>query len=213
MQLSNKVAVIGTIIGFLSFAVATDSAFAGGGLVDNSIPTTNPIPTATGDNATSQIPTGGIIPNSLIPSTLNNSGNNNYNQQSGGNQFNSYSPTLTPPNCNGGCFFAITKASPTTSGSGANLEAMIGVNIPFGSTDGGAAERDRLRVEMEKYRSEHDIRLALSEKLAEALENGKMERATIIAMNLAPMLGYKDYQLLLKAVSSSKSTNPPIGTR
>ena len=66
---------------------------------------------------------------------------------------------------------------------------------------------------MQKYRTEHEIKLALSEKLAEALENGKTERATIIAMNLAPMLGYKDYQSLLKAVSIPKSVNPQITNR
>jgi hypothetical protein len=212
MQLSNKIAVIGAIIGFISFVVATDLAFAGGGLVDNSITTTNPTPTTTDNNSLSQIPTGGIIPSSSTPSTLNSSVGQ-LNQQSGGFQSNVYAPTLTTPTCNGGCFFAVTKASPTTSGSGTNLEAVVGVNISFGSNDGGAAERERLKVEMEKYRSEHDIRLALSEKLAEALENGKTERAIIIAMNLAPMLGYKDYQLLLKAVSSSKSTHPQMENR
>ena len=84
---------------------------------------------------------------------------------------------------------------------------MVGIILPIGSNDGGAGEQNRLRVEMEKYRTEHEIRIALSEKLADALENRRMERATIIAMNLAPLLGYKDYHLLLKDVSIPKPTS------
>jgi hypothetical protein len=202
MQSLNKIAaVVGAIIGFLALTVTAYPANAGS--TDNTIPTTGTPPITTG---------GTIIPPSSTPPALNSSVNQ-FNQQSGGIQLNGYSNTLTPPNCNGSCFFAVTRASPTTSGSGANIEVMLGVSIPLGSNDGGAAEINRLRGEMEKYRTEHEIKLALSEKLAEALENGKTERATIIAMNLAPMLGYKDYQLLLKAVSTSKTTNPQIGNR
>jgi hypothetical protein len=90
---------------------------------------------------------------------------------------------------------------------------MVGVTIPIGSNDGGVGEVNRVNAEMHKYRSQHEIKLALSEKLSEALENGKMERAKVIAMMLAPLLGYKDYQALLIAVSSPKPTQPQIGTR
>jgi hypothetical protein len=114
---------------------------------------------------------------------------------------------LTPPSCNGGCFFAVTRAAPSNYGFGTNLEAMVGVTIPLGSNDGGAGEVNRLNAEMQKYRSEHEIRLALSEKLAEAIESGKMVRAEIIAMNLAPLLGYKDYRLLLNTVVTPRASN------
>ena len=90
---------------------------------------------------------------------------------------------------------------------------MAGVTWQLGSNDGGAAELNRLNGEMTKYRTEHEIKLALSEKLAEALENGKIQRATIIAMNLAPMLGYKNHQSLLNAVSIPKTINPQIINR
>jgi hypothetical protein len=209
MRSSNRIAVIGAISGFLAFAVIAHPALAGGGEVNTSTPTN--IPTQI-DNSTPQSTTGSIIPSSSIPSTLNNSVNQ-FNQQSGGIQVNGYASTLTPPSCNGGCFFAVTRASPATYGSGTNLEAVVGVTIPLGSTDGGIGEVNRLNAEMQKYRSEHEIKLALSEKLAEALENGKTERATIIAMNLAPMMGYKDYRWLLRAVSNPNSTNPQMGTK
>jgi hypothetical protein len=132
------------------------------------------------------------------------------------NQHNSgsiKSTLLSPPSCNSGGVFAVIRASPTNTGSGANIEAMVGITISLGTNDGGVSELNRLNGEMHKYTTENQIKLALSEKLAEALENGRMERATIIAMIVAPLLGYKDYRLLLAAVSSSKPTNPQMGNR
>jgi hypothetical protein len=217
MQSSNKTATIGAMIGLLSLAVTANPAFAGGGSgqSDSFTPTTSPTPITTGDNSTStNSPTIITTPINSTTSTVTTPINsttspstipiNQYNQQSGLQVNWSGSSNLTPPSCNGGCVFAVTRASPVTYGSGTNIEAMVGVILPIGSNDGGMGERDRLRVEMEKYRTEHEIRLALSEKLADAIENKKMERALIIAMNLAPMLGYKDYRLLLRDVSSTR---------
>jgi hypothetical protein len=196
MHLSNKIAVIGAIIGLFAFAVTTHPALAGGGINDPS--------------NSSTVATGGTT----IPITTPTPVPAQYNQSGSGVQVNySGSSTLSPPSCNGGCVFAVTRASPTNTGSGANIEAMVGITMSLGSNDGGASELNRLNGEMHKYTTENQVKLALSEKLAEALESGKMERATIIAMNLAPMLGYKDYQLLLKAVASPKPTIPQMGTR
>jgi hypothetical protein len=207
MQSSNKTAATGVMIGLLSFAATAHPAVAGGSPIDNSTPSNNPTPITTGDNSiSSNSPT---IITTPINSTTSTSTTpiNQYNQQSGLQVNWSGSSSLTPPSCNGGCVFAVTRASPVTYGSGTNVEAMLGVIMPIGTNDGGAGEQNRLRVEMEKYRTEHEIRIALSEKLADALENRKMERATIIAMNLAPLLGYKDYHLLLRDVSSPKPTS------
>jgi hypothetical protein len=217
MQLSNKTAATGVMIGLLSFAATAHPAFAGGPS-DNSISSNNPTLITTGDNSTSTnsptiitTPINSTTPtittpiNSTIPTS--NIPINQYNQQQGLQVNWSGSSNLTPPNCNGGCVFAVTRASPVTYGSGTNLEAMVGVILPIGSNDGGAGEQNRLKIEMEKYRTEHEIRIALSEKLADALENRRMERATIIAMNLAPLLGYKDYHLLLRDVSIPKPTS------
>ncbi len=212
MQFLNKNLEIGSIVEILFLAVTAHPTLSEV-TSDNSTATT-PTQLITNSSYIPTITTGGtIIPTgSSTPSTLNNSVNQ-FNQQSGGIQVNGYSSTLAPPSCNGGCFFAVTRASPATYGSGTNLEAVVGVTIPLGSTDGGMGEVNRLNAEMQKHRTEHEIKLALSEKLAEALESGKMERATIIAMNLSPMLGYKDYKLLLKAVSIPKPTNSQIGNR
>jgi hypothetical protein len=209
MRSSNKSAALGVVFGLLTFAVIAHPALAGGGgdtstptvvSNDTSTPTTTPTSTLTTTPTTSTTSTSSITPTTQ------------YNQ-SGLNVNWSGSSTLTPPSCNGGCVFAVTRASPTTSGSGTNLEAMLGVTIPIGSNDSGVGEVNRVNAEMLKYRTQHEIKLALSEKLAEALENGKMERAKVLAMNLAPLLGYKDYQSLLISVSSPKPTNPQIRNR
>ena len=212
MQSSNKKSEIGAIFGILFFSVIVHPVLAE--VTSDNSTTTTPTQVITNSSSIPPITTGGIIipSSSSTPSTLTNS-LNQFNQQSGGIQVNGYASTLTPPSCNGGCFFAITRASPATYGSGANLEAVVGITIPLSSTDGGMGEVNRLNAEMQKYRTEHEIKLALSEKLAEALENGRTERATIIAMNLAPMLGYKNHQSLLNAVSTPKTINPQIINR
>lgn len=210
MKSSNKTVSAGAMIGLLAVAVVAHPAFAGGELVNNTSQNTNPTSITPIDNSTPPGNIGGtIIPNGSTTSLTQVS------QQSGIVQVANWggSSTLSPPSCNGGCFFAVTKATPATYGSGTNLEAMIGVTIPIGSSDGGMGEVNRLNAEMQKYRTESEIKIALSEKLADALENRKMERATIIAMSLAPLLGYKDYRLLLRDVSTPKpmSTNQLLG--
>jgi hypothetical protein len=188
MRFLNTIAA--ATIGLLALAATANSALAGG--ADSSTPTAISTPTTP------------ITSTSISPAQFNQSGVQvNY----------SGSSTLSPPSCNGGCVFAVTRASPANTGSGANIEAMVGITMSLGSNDGGASELNRLNGEMHKYTTENQVKLALSEKLAEALENGKTERAAIIAMNLAPMLGYKDYQLLLKAVASSKPINPQMRYR
>jgi hypothetical protein len=187
MRSSNKKAIVLAITGLLSFNMTTYRASAGGGgVIDNS--TSIPSSTQT------------ITPNTSTPSTLTTP-TTQYNQS--GLQVNwSGSSTLNPPNCNGGCVFAVTKISPTTYGSGTNMEAIVGITLPIGSNDNGTGEVNRINAEMQKYRTENETKIALSEKLAEALENGKMERAKVIAIILFPLLGYKDYQSLLRAVSN-----------
>jgi hypothetical protein len=122
MQSSNKKVEIGAIVGLLYLAVTVHPVLAQV-TSDNSTATT-PTQVITNGNSIPPITTGGtIIPSSSTPATLNSSVNQ-FNQQSGGIQVNGYASTLTPPSCNGGCFFAITRASPATYGSGANLEAI-----------------------------------------------------------------------------------------
>jgi hypothetical protein len=180
MQSPTKIVLMGVIIYPLAILLTTPSAIAGG---DGTSSPTN-------------------TPSSVITTDPNNSFTQ-VNQQSGIVQVANWngSSNLAPPTCTGGCFFAVTRVTPTTYGSGHNTEALIGITLPIGSNDNGIGEVNRVNAEMQKYRTEHEAKLALSEKLSEALENCKTERARIIALLLAPMLGYKDYQVLLTTVS------------
>lgn len=176
-------------IGSLALTLTAHPALAGGGTGDTPTPTQTTPETPTPNSSSSS--------QSIAPLQVN--------QQS---LISNWSGSaLTPPSCNGPCFFAVTRAAPSSYGSGTNIEAMIGVTIPLGSNDGGAGEVNRLNAEMQKYRTEHEIKLALSEKLADALESGKMERAKLVAMMLAPHLGYKDYRLLLNTVTAPRASN------
>lgn len=183
MQSQTKIVLMGVLIYPLAVLLTTPSAIAGGGLTTNSTSTTtSPTSITTSD------------PNTTFTQV---------SQQSGIVQVANWngSSNLAPPNCTGGCFFAVTRITPTTYGSGQNAEALIGITLPIGSNDNGIGEVNRVNAEMQKYRTEHEAKLALSEKLSEALENCKIERARVIALLLAPMLGYKDHQTLLNTVS------------
>ena len=76
------------------------------------------------------------------------------------------------------------------------LESVIGVIIAIDSPERANSETNRMVVEIKKSKNEYEIKLALGEKLADAIELGKMERAKIVAMLLAPLLGKTHNQLL-----------------
>jgi hypothetical protein len=183
MTSSSQIITVGAIVFPLTIVLSTAPAFAGGGsdATSGTSTTTNPIDTAT-------------------PVQL---------QQTGVVQFSNWggSSSLVPPNCSGGCAFAVTRIGPSGYGSSANWEGLLGVTVSFGTNDGGVSELNRVNGEVQKHRSEHEIKLVLSEKLSEALEKGQTERAKIIAMNLAPLLGYKDYRVLLRELAPAQTTN------
>ena len=163
----------------------------------------NPVLAGGGDGTTPAAAT----PPTAEPAPSGTSGSNNLatpvqvSQQS----YNwSGSSSLVPPNCSTACGFVVARMSPSNFGASTNFEAIVGVTIPFGSTDGGVGELNRINGEAQRFRTEHDTKLALSRELAEALRNGDKPKAILIAMDLAPMLGYKTYQLLLKELSDSQ---------
>jgi hypothetical protein len=149
------------------------------------------------------------IDSSITPATVQNAGNLTITpttlQQTGNNNFanvNSNVGALNYPNCSGSCFFGIVRTSPINNFNGTisnQLEAVIGVIISLDSPEKANAETNRLMVEIQKNRSEYEILEALGLKLSDAIEAGKLERANIIAIILAPRLG-KTYTQLLAEV-------------
>lgn len=128
----------------------------------------------------------------ITPTTLQQTGTNNFAN------VNSNVGALNYPNCSS-CFFGILRTTSNTNPSGTisnQLEAVIGVIIAIDSTERANSETNRMVVEIQKSKNEYEVKLALGEKLADAIELGKMERAKIVAMLLAPLLGKTHNQLL-----------------
>ena len=204
MYSSAKIVLLGAMICPLSVISNANPVLAGGS--DGSILTAP----ATSTNSAIP-PSNQIASDSIIPVTATS--NNIVNPQQVNQQFSNWgsSSNLVPPSCNTGCAFAVTRVSPSSYGTSPNLELLVGVTVPFGSTDGGMAELNRINGEMQRFRTEHDTRLSLSRELSEALRNGDMAKAKLLAMDLAPMLGYKTYQSLLAELSNSQpKIEPPL---
>ena len=152
-------------------------------------PTTTPAPQSTESVMTPQ--SAGSL--TVTPTTLLQNGTNNFAN------VNSNTGALNYPNCSSSCFFGILRTTPNNNLSGTisnQLEAVIGVIIAIDSPERANSETNRMVVEIQKSRNEYEIKLALGEKLADAIELGKMERAKIVAMLLAPLLGKTHTQLL-----------------
>ena len=75
------------------------------------------------------------------------------------------------------------------------------IGICCNSPDQTNADTNRLMIEIQKYKTEQEVIMALSGQLADAIETGKYQRANIIAIVLAPKLGKTHYQLLQEAVA------------
>ena len=171
---------------FLSLSVYSEQALSGGG------ETTQPTITTDTSVASPPIQNSGS-PSVTSPTLIQQTGATNYAN------VNSNTGTLNYPNCNGTCGFAIMRTSPFNNNNGTTgnqYEAVIGIIHSFNSPDQTNAETNRLMIEIQKYKSEYDIVAALSDKLAEAIETSKYERANLIAIILAPKLGKTHLQLL-----------------
>jgi hypothetical protein len=155
-----------------------------------SVPTT-PEPT---NNATPLPPPT----NNSTPDNSNSSSNYNntfINQTNGLLPFNgSFPSSSTPQICHSGCFYTQGRILDR------QVEAIVGVIFQFGSPDGNQGEAVKILSQTQQHRSEQEITNLLSQQLADAIERKQFERSRLIAITLAPRLGYKNYRDLLKDV-------------
>jgi hypothetical protein len=169
-----------------SFSIFIDKALSGGGDTTQT--------TTTGDSSVASPTIQNSTSTTTPPTALIQTGTNNYanvNSQSTG--------TLNYPNCNGTCAFGIMRTSPSNGNNGNfgnQYEAVIGFIHSFNSPDQTNADTNRLMIEIQKYKTEQEVIIALSGQLADAIETGKYQRANIIAIVLAPKLGKTHIQLL-----------------
>ncbi len=187
----NKILVF-LLTSCVNLSIYTEQALSGGG------DTTQP--TITDTSIVSPPTPNSGSPSVTSPTLIQQTGTSNYAN------VNSNTGTLNYPSCNGTCGFAIMRTSPSNNNNGTTgnqYEAVIGFIHSFNSPDQSNAETNRLMIEIQKYKSEYEIIAALSDKLAEALETGKYERANLIAIILAPKLGKTHLQLLNEVRSKS----------
>ena len=166
--------VIAAIIPF-----SIEAAQTGGD--SNSATTTTPAPS--GISSETLTPTG-------TTSTLS--------QQAGVIQNNSGIGTVGYPNCTGTCIFSNMRVVP--NGSSNNIEASIGVVWQISSPESIQAQANKAKIDAEREQLTTQTDLALTEKLAEAIEKKQLERVNAIAIILAKRLGYSDYRKYLQEV-------------
>ena len=108
---------------------------------------------------------------------------------------------LTYPNCGGTCAFAITRVTPMSNGN-TGLEAVAGLVWQFSSPEKTIAKSQQLLFQAQSDQINDQSTLMLAEKLAEAIETGKLDRANLLAMVLAKRLGYSDHRQLLQSAKN-----------
>ncbi|MDZ8052203.1 MAG: hypothetical protein RMX68_030350 [Aulosira sp. ZfuVER01] len=161
---------------YLCFFVGIGKAIADSG--------TNSAPTLTDNSNTEPQDTTSIQQNGV--------------QLNGFNGFNGFSNPLTPPSCNKQlCGFIMLRTTPYGSESGAGIVFQLG-----GSSEETIAESQKLLAIAQKEKLDQESTLILTEKLAEAIEAKKIERAKLYAISLAKKLGYADYRQLMKDIST-----------
>lgn len=142
--------------------------------------------------------------NEILPAT------SSINQQAGviqNNGLGSYG-SLSYPSCAGVCVFAIGRTT-RNGNTDPSVEAVVGVVWQINSPENTQAQNARILAETQRDSLNNQTTLALVEKLAEAIETDKPERANAIAIILAPRLGYSDYRQLLRDVRNNSSTAIP----
>jgi hypothetical protein len=111
--------------------------------------------------------------------------------------------SLSPP-CNSKiCLFTLIKNLYRNSSQNSFQETEILGGVVWqlgGSSQDTLAEATKLKTIAETEKIDQETTLNLTEKLAEAIESNKIERAKLYAISLAKRLGYADYHQLLKEI-------------
>ena len=123
--------------------------------------------------------------------------------QTGVIQFNNTGlSALSYPNCGGTCLFAIGRLVPSANGT-TSAEAVAGVVWQLRSPENTQAEAQRLLAKAQTENLTQESTLILIEKLADAIEQRKPDRITLLAILLAKRLGYSDHYQLLQHLQAT----------
>ncbi|WP_375494389.1 hypothetical protein [uncultured Nostoc sp.] len=170
-------------------------ALAGGGETTPAAETSGTLP-LTSNNETTVSTSSSINQQQTVGTS------SSVSQQTGVIQFNNSGlSALTYPNCGGACIFAIGRAVPLSNGI-TSWETVAGVVWQLSSPDKTQAEANKMIAETQSENLAQESNLVLAEKLADAIESGKQERANILAILLSKRLGYSDYLRLLREMKA-----------
>ncbi|MEH2147072.1 hypothetical protein [Nostoc sp.] len=170
-------------------------ALAGGGETTSGAETSGTLPLTS--NSETTIDTSSSINQQQTVGT-----SSSISQQTGVIQFNNSGlSALTYPNCGGACIFAIGRAIPLSNGM-TSWETVAGVVWQLSSPEKTQAEANKMIAETQSENLAQESNLILAEKLADAIESGKQERANILAILLSKRLGYSDYLRLMQEMKA-----------
>ena len=116
-------------------------------------------------------------------------------------------PALNLPSCPSTCYILSIQTSPGGAGIAPSTDLKFGISIEIDRT-----ERDRLAAAATKAKAERksasqQFIAGLERELTDAIAQQRYERARILAIQLAPRLGYKDYRLYLLKISAGSFPN------
>jgi hypothetical protein len=139
--------------------------------------------------------TSNPINSSESTSSSFNDSNSTYNiqQQADAINYSSRNSSMSHPNCRGTCIFAVGRVD-----NQGGTEAIAGVLWQLSSPENTLSQTQQIITQVEADNLEQESTTALAEKIAEALETGKKERATLLAIILAKRLGYTSHEHLLQ---------------
>lgn len=137
-----------------------------------------------------------------VNTNISTQGTTNFDQAGVVQQFNNGVNSLSQPNCNTKiCLFTLIR------NSSQGTELLGGVVWQLGgSANDTQAEAYKLLAIAQKEKLDQESTVILTDKLAEAIENNKTERAKLYAIILAKRLGYAEYQQLLKEIMTPKES-------
>ena len=117
-------------------------------------------------------------------------------------------PSLNLPSCQDTCYTLSVQTLPGGNGIQPSTELKFGISIDLNRTNTDRLKAIAKRLPAERKLVKQTFITGLERELTAAIAQQRYERARIIAIQLAPQLGYRDYRLYLSKISGGSFPNP-----
>lgn len=118
------------------------------------------------------------------------------------------SSALNIPSCQGICYILGIQASPGGAGIAPSTDLKFGISFDLDRSEQDRAVAAATKVQAERKLASQQFITGLKRELTEAITQKRYERSRILAIQLAPRLGYKDYRRYLLEISAGSFPNP-----